>query len=274
MTEWPELARVQRRCAPGRGFAAAGTSAALIFLGACMPAPLHGPRVVDGWHGGASLAVPAGPPPRAPGAVTSRDAFVQSPSDLRLAYGFTDENPWHPALLVGAQATPFFLFTNLQADAYLQVPRRLLLGLDAGGGVIHQFANIPGGTIMYSQLGYVNANHTGAYAMAGYLRQRGDLVPIVGLRPNDASVGSIAAQIRLHPRRVNNLRAQGWAQQTLHVFITGVSGHQREISCEAPPCTPTKWRPGVRFIVGAMLENFDWKADNDPPASPSLRQPQ
>jgi hypothetical protein len=152
------------------------------------------------------------------------------------------------------------------------VPRRLLLGLDAGGGVIHQFADIPGGTLVYSQLGYVNANHTGVYAMAGYLRQRGDLVPIVGLQPNDASVGTIAAQIRLQPRRVNNWRVQGRVQQTLHVFITGIGGHQREIACQAP-CTPTKWKPGVIFIVGAMLESFGWKADEDPPASPRLRRP-
>ena len=266
MIEWLEVTWDFVHCARSRkrALAAIGAIVGLMVLGACIPAPMHGPRVINGWNGGVSLTTTAGPAPRAAGDVAP--AFVPSPFDVRLAYGFTDDNPWHPALLVGAQATPLLLLSNPQPDLYVQVPRRLLLGLSGGAGVSHQFVLEPHGTLLYSQLGFVTSNHTGVYGIGGYLHQTGrDSVRryalVSGRLPDDASIGTIAVQVRLPSRREGTLRTPGRVQQTLHLFVTRVVGHQQYVPCTAP-CTRAQWRPSVT-LIGAMLESFQWRADDD-----------
>jgi len=265
MIEWLDVTWEFVRFARSRKRALAANRAivALIVLGACMPVPLHGPRVIDGWQGGTSLATTASAVPRAPGDV--RPAFLPSPFDVRFAYGFTDDNPWHPALLLGAQATPLLLLSHPQTDVYVQVPRKLLLGLSGGAGV-STFLLAPSGTLFYSQLGFVSANHTGVYGMGGYLHQPGrDSVfrPAIvsATLPNDASVGTIATQIRLPSRGTNGLGGPGRVQQTLHLFVTRVFGHQQYVPCSAP-CTRAQWKPSVT-LIGAMLEGFHWRSDDD-----------
>lgn len=265
MLGWLEVTRDFVQCARSRkrALAAHGAIGALMVLGACMPVPLHGPRVIDGWQGGTSLTTTASAVPRAPDGV--RPAFIPSPFDVRFAYGFTDDNPWHPALLLGAQATPLLLLSHPQTDVYVQVPRKLLLGLSGGAGV-STFLNAPSGTLFYSQLGFVSSNHTGLYAMGGYLHQPGrDSVfrPAIvsATLPNDASVGTVAAQIRLPSRGTIGLGGPGRVQQTLHLFVTRVFGHAQYVPCTAP-CRSEQWRPTVT-IIGAMLEGFHWRRDDD-----------
>src|SRR5215475_14905658 len=91
----------------------------------CVPSVTHSPRVEPGpamdvavEFGGIVDTMPGWPP------------FVFPPSSDGLAYGWRDTS-LDMGLRIGAGVSVFIAF---EADVYLQLPRRLLLGLDGGVG--------------------------------------------------------------------------------------------------------------------------------------------
>lgn len=140
---------------------------------ACMPAVMHGPRIDGGLTTGLVASHTAGP------RVTRGDygdmPYAFGPVGVNVGYGWTSDRYESLGVRLGLHV-PVPLVIGAQPDIYVQLPRRIVLGLDAGVGV----ASIPANesVIPYAQLGVLRASGSGLFATYGLM---------IGPDPSDAN---------------------------------------------------------------------------------------
>ncbi|HVX39025.1 MAG TPA: hypothetical protein VHB25_05560 [Gemmatimonadaceae bacterium] len=211
----------------------------LVALGACVPTIAHGPVVEPGASTGASLSLPY----VSDNSGYLHQPFAVGPFGLNAAYAWRDSESG-PALRVGAAWNVFP--PRFEPDVYVELPRAIADGMDAGLG-------IAGGTILspaalpYAQLGRIRRG-SGPYVTAGYLHEIG----------RDSL-----------PSRADSYHDNGWLatlayQQASgavvrHYFVTGVLGqrvaHDCSMSGTAPQTVCADSRPWGVF-AGVTLERM------------------
>jgi hypothetical protein len=92
-------------------------------------------------------------------------AYAYGPVGLNVGYGWTSDRSEGFGARLGIHVP--VLFVAAQPDFYVQLPRRAVLGLDAGVGV----SGVPVmATVMpYAQLGALDASGSGFYATYGFM---------------------------------------------------------------------------------------------------------
>src|SRR5687767_7889574 len=121
-----------------------------------MPAIMHSPRIDSGLSGGVAASLTAGPRP------TRGDwggmAYAYGPVGMNVGYGWTSDDGEGLGARLGLHV-PVPLVVAAQPDFYVQLPKRAVLGLDAGVGM----AWVPALTIVtpYAQLGALDASGSG-----------------------------------------------------------------------------------------------------------------
>lgn len=137
---------------------------AVIAAQACMPAIMHGPRIDGGLTTGLAASYTAGP--RRTRGDEGRAPYAYGPVGLNVGYGWTSDRSEGFGARLGIYV-PVPLAVAAQPDFYVQLPRRAVLGLDAGIGIASVPANA---TVMpYAQLGALGASGSGFYATYGFL---------------------------------------------------------------------------------------------------------
>jgi len=166
--------------------------------------------------------------------------FVFPPSSDGLAYGWRDTS-LDMGLRIGAGVS---VFIAVEADVYLQLPRRLLLGLDGGVGVSALWPS-PAGTVPmpYAELGRIRSER-GPYAIIAYIHQRVDTNRVFGvgaIRRDDGLATTFAYQFSDGVMRARP-------------FATAVFGHRYIKQCMGrfSDCSSLA-RPRALF-VGLSLE--------------------
>lgn len=135
----------------------------LILIQGCIPAVLHGPRIDGGLTTGVAASYTTGPKR------TRGDwgdvAYAYGPVGLNAGYGWTSDRIEGLGVRLGVNVPLLVALT--QPDVYVQLPRRVLLGLDGGFGVTSTPGN---GVVMpYAQLGALSAGGSGIYATYGVI---------------------------------------------------------------------------------------------------------
>jgi hypothetical protein len=137
---------------------------AAIAAQACIPAVMHSPRIDGGLTTGVAASLTAGP--RRTRGDMGGIAYAYGPVGVNLGYGWTsDESGGFGSRLGIHVPVPFVVAA--QTDFYVQLPRRAVLGLDAGVGM----AWVPVMTTVmpYAQLGALDASGSGFYATYGFM---------------------------------------------------------------------------------------------------------
>ena len=190
-------------------------AALLMFTGACVPAVAHGPRIEPGWSVGASASYTDGP--SYDDYTDGPDRFLYGPIGANVGYAWSSGQPDRAAYRLGLHV-PVPLFMIAQPDVYVQLPRTMVGGLDAGVGVSGWLIDPLNVHMPYVQLGRISDAGTGWYTTQGWFRndQNRDIQER-HVRESQAWVPTIAYQWG-HPRH------------TLHAFATGVFG-TRALRC-------------------------------------------
>lgn len=120
--------------------------------------------------------------------------FALPPLSAGLAFGLRDTS-LDAGLRFGAGLdSPF----ELELDAYVQLPSRLLLGLDGGVGVGALIPSLAATLPMpYAELGRIRGDR-GPYAIVGYIHQRADTNRVFGpgaIRRDDGFATTLAYQL-------------------------------------------------------------------------------
>ena len=128
-----------------------------------MPAVMHSPRVDGGLTTGVAASLTAGP--RRTRGDMGGAAYAYGPVGLNLGYGWTSDDSEGFGARLGIHVP--VLVVAAQPDFYVQLPRRAVLGLDAGVGM----TGVPAmETVMpYAQLGALDASGSGFYATYGFM---------------------------------------------------------------------------------------------------------
>jgi hypothetical protein len=190
-----------------------------------MPAAMHSPRIDGGLTTGLAASYTAGP--RRTRGDEGGIAYAYGPVGLNLGYGWTSDRSEGFGARLGIHV-PVPLVVAAQPDFYVQLPRRAVLGLDAGVGM----ALVPvNATVMpYAQLGALDASGSGFYATYGFMigpdpsnvnssgRGRGADVPgiafqkVNGRTTTSAFVMAIIARDRRCPDGISGcVRRDDWA---------------------------------------------------------------
>lgn len=199
---------------------------------ACVPAVVHGPRVDPGPSVGISAAVTTSPP---------RDysnPYSLGPFGVDVGYGLSGDG-WSPALRVGAQLN--LLPPRFDPDAYVQLPSKMLLGMDGGIGIVGATIGEPTSRMPYAQLGAVGADRAGFYVMQGYLREDPERHPATALIGDDAWVTTIAYQRARDP-------------VVWRLFATGVFGRPLGAVCSGGLGDCRRFRRPQAFFLGGAWE--------------------
>lgn len=198
-----------------------GPALALLFGQACIPAVMHGPRIDRGFTTGLAASYTAGP--RKTRYDNGGMAYAYGPVGVNAGYGWTSESTDGLGVLLGLHV-PVPLVVAAQPDVYVQLPKRAVLGLDAGVGVI--LVPINETMMPYAQLGALRANGSGVYATYGFLIGPDPSNVNYSGRDAGADVPGIAFQ------RVNG-------QTTTRFFVTAIIARERSCpegvaSCRRP----------------------------------------
>ena len=193
----------------------------------CIPAVMHGPRIDPGFSWGMAGSYTAVP------RLTRGDwggiAYAYGPVGLNAGYGWTSDQTDGLGVRIGLHAP--VLVVAAQPDLYVQLPKRVSLGLDAGVGVTAIPANTS--VMPYGQIGFLNAAGSGLYATYGYLfgpdpssanysgHGGGAYVPgiafqnVSGLTTNRVFVTAAIARVRTCPDGVSGCpRRDDWSVAT------------------------------------------------------------
>jgi hypothetical protein len=138
------------------------------LLSACVPVIAHGPRVEPGPSIGLSASLTAGPRYRNGDDYTI--PFLTGPLGANAGIGWRSAHEGWPALRVGLHVPAMFILT--QGDVYVQAPRRMVGGLDAGVGLSAMFVEQGGAGMPYLQVGRLDVNGSGWYTPQGYYLNR------------------------------------------------------------------------------------------------------
>ncbi|HMI54670.1 MAG TPA: hypothetical protein VK494_00640, partial [Gemmatimonadaceae bacterium] len=94
---------------------------------------MHAPNVERGFTGGLTASYTAGP--EYENGDAGRTKFAYGPLGFNVGYGWSSDHVQGLGFRVGAYM-PVPLVVAIQPDAYFQFPKRALLGLDGGVGVV------------------------------------------------------------------------------------------------------------------------------------------
>jgi hypothetical protein len=155
--------------------------------------------------------------------------FAIPPVTLGGAFGWRDTS-LDAGVRFGAETSLF----EFEFDAYVQLPRRLLLGLDGGVGVEALVPAIAATVPMpYAELGRIRGDR-GPYAIVGYVHQRADTNRIFGpgaIRRDDGLATTLAYQLS-----DGRVRARPFATLMLgHRYIKQCMGKFSDCSTLAAP---------------------------------------
>jgi len=125
---------------------------------------MHSPRIDAGMTAGAAASLTAGP--RRTRGDEGGVAYAYGPVGFNVGYGWTSDPSGGFGARLGLHV-PVPLVVAAQPDFYVQLPRRAVLGLDAGVGT----AWVPAMTIVmpYAQLGALDAGGSGFSATYGFM---------------------------------------------------------------------------------------------------------
>jgi hypothetical protein len=168
----------------------------------------------------------SGPPDTMPG----WPPFLLPPLSGAFAYGWRGDST-DVGLRFGAGAGGAF---QLELDAYLQFPRRLLLGLDGGVGVGALLPSLAATAPMpYAELGRIRSDR-GPYVILGYIHQPLDTNRVFGpgaIRRTDGWATTLAYQLS-----DGVIRARPFATVAVgHRYIKECMGKYSDCSSYAPP---------------------------------------
>jgi hypothetical protein len=133
-----------------------------------MPAIMHSPRVDGGLSTGMAASLTAGP--RRTRYDMGGAAYAYGPVGLNLGYGWTSDHSEGFSEGFGARIglhVPVPFVVAAQTDFYVQLPRRAVLGLDAGVGMA--WVPVMTTVLPYAQLGALDASGSGFYATYGFM---------------------------------------------------------------------------------------------------------
>ena len=215
----------------------------LALCAACVPAVTHGPRVQAGFSGGVTASLTGGP--RYPSGDGGPEPFLRGPVGVNAGYGWRSDRGLWPAVRAGVHV-PVPFAGALQPDLYLQLPSRLIGGLDAGGGVSWVAGEMGRISMPYAQLGHIGDDGTGWYTTQGFYRNvRNVSQPVRPVYRSDAWVPTIAYQWTTGRRT------------TSHLFLTGLFGRTLR-RCDAYSNRICEREPRTGAIVGLTVE---WHAN-------------
>lgn len=204
----------------------------------CVPAVAHAPRVVPGLSVGGSASATGGP--KYGNGDDGPHRFLFGPVGLNAGYGWTSASEDGPGIRVGVHVpVPFVVLA--QPDLYIQAPRRIVGGLDAGVGVSLIAAEMGRVAMPYVQVGSIGNGGSGWYTTQGFYRNTRN-VSQAG-RPvlrSSAWVPSVAY-------------AAGGRRHTTHFFATGVPGEQLS-RCDAFSNQVCEREDRWAAIVGVTVE--------------------
>ena len=125
---------------------------------------MHSPRIDGGLSAGLAASFTAGP--RRTRGDWGGMAYAYGPVGMNVGYGWTSDDGEGLGARLGLHV-PVPAVVAAQPDFYVQLPRRAVLGLDAGVGM----AWVPAMTIVmpYAQLGALDASGSGFYATYGFM---------------------------------------------------------------------------------------------------------
>jgi hypothetical protein len=175
-----------------------------------MPAVMHSPRIDGGLSTGLAASYTAGP--RRTRGDMGGMPYAYGPVGLNAGYGWTSDRSEGFGARLGIHV-PIPLVVAAQPDFYVQLPRRAVLGLDAGVGT----AWVPAAAIVmpYAQLGALGASGSGFYATYGFL---------IGPDASDvyySGLGSGADVPGIAFQKVNG-------RTTTHVFVMAIIARDRQ----------------------------------------------
>lgn len=219
------------------------TKAALVFVtlsavGGCAPAVTHGPRIEPGFSGGFSASLSAGP--RYENGDDGPTIFLFGPVGVNAGYGWSSPRAGGAGLRLGVHV-PVPAVTLVQPDVYVQFPRDLLAGLDAGVGV-SALGTVWGRVRMpYVQLGHISERGSGWYTTQGYYRNdRNVEVPVRPVYRSEAWIPAIGYQ-------------RGGARTTSHLYLMGMTGRVF-YRCDASGDAICRIEPRWSVAAGVIVE--------------------
>jgi len=190
----------------------------LIVGQACIPVVMHSPRVDAGFTAGVAASYTAGP--RRTRGDWGGIPYAYGPVGMHAGYGWTSADIEGLGARLGIHVpVPFVLAA--QPDLYIQFPRRMVLGLDAGIGM----TSIPAGAVVmpYAQVGALGHSGSGFYATYGFL---------IGPDPSDANYsgrGAGADVPGIAFQKVNG-------RTTTRAFVVAIIGRDRRCPDGDPDC--------------------------------------
>jgi hypothetical protein len=145
--------------------------------------------------------------------------YAYGPIGVNVGYGWKSDRTEGLGVRLGVYVPAFVV--AIQPDVYVQLPKRVVAGLDAGLGVA---AHLLDGSVMpYAQIGVLSAGGSGIFATYGrsfHWHETGQPYRVVD---SQADVPGIAFQ------RVNG-------RTTTRVFVTAAISRNRSCPATVTPC--------------------------------------
>jgi hypothetical protein len=190
---------------------------------------------------GASLEFSVAYPGHIRDTTTGFPPFVLPAGSVLLAYGWRDSST-DAALRVSGGLSSVF---QLTLDAYAQLPRWALLGLDAGVGVTSLMPSLAASTPMpYAELGWVRSG-SGPYVIAGYVHESIDTLKVEGPEVLHADGWEATAAYQV------GVRGGYWRP-----FATAIIGHRYTLHCAGKFSDCSGYPRPMAFFVGIELEGL------------------
>lgn len=210
LTPWRVGSRVSSMLALAAGLT-------LLLTQACIPAVLHSPRIDGGLTAGVAASYTSGP--KRTRADWGDIAYAYGPLGLNAGYGWTSDRIEGLGVRLGVNVPLLVALT--QPDLYVQLPRRVLIGLDGGVGV----TLVPGNGIVmpYAQLGALRAGGSGIYATYGFISGSDASDVVLSGESGAAAVPGIAFQ------KVNG-------RTTTRAFVIAIIARDRRCSEGVTDC--------------------------------------
>ena len=212
-----------------------GAALALMSSAGCVPAVTHSPRVDAGAAMEFAAALPASARQNTPGF----PSLVLPPSSIMVAGGWRSDATDFAARFAAGVSSPF----ELDLDAYVQLPRHALLGLDGGVGIVALAPSFASTAPMpYAELGFIRSG-SGPYLVAGYFHQPIDTNAVEGPEV---------------------LHADGWeatlayqftsGNHSMRPFATALIGRRYALHCFGKASDCSTYAPPRALFIGMSLE--------------------